>query len=218
MERQEPKRGRIGEREVSEACVTQDLRHPFTERSTVTRDTVRGEEPRRSGTTDMATDEFGLRAAFLAHSGELVGFARRALGDPQLAEEAAQETFVRAWRYRERFDPSLGSMRTWLFAIERRLVIDLARARSIRRTEPLPPDTAEVEDAIALAMQAWQVEEAIRRLRDEHRHVLVEIYYRGHPSRSVADELGVPDGTVRSRLFYALKALKLVLEEMGWEE
>jgi RNA polymerase sigma-70 factor (ECF subfamily) len=203
---------------VSEACVIQDLRHPFTERSTVSRDTVRGEEPRRPGPTDMATDEFGLRAAFLAHSGELVGFARRALGDPQLAEEAAQETFVRAWQHRERFDPSLGSMRTWLFAIERRLVIDLARARSIRRTEPLPPDTAEVEDAIESGMQAWQVEEAIRRLRDEHRHVLVEIYYRGRPSRSVADELGVPDGTVRSRLFYALKALKLVLEEMGWEE
>jgi RNA polymerase sigma-70 factor (ECF subfamily) len=203
---------------VSEACVIQDLRHPFTERSAVSRDTVRGEEPRRPGLTDMATDEFGLRAAFLAHSGELVGFARRALGDPQLAEEAAQETFVRAWQHRERFDPSLGSMRTWLFAIERRLVIDLARARSIRRTEPLPPDKAEAEDAMESAMQAWQVEEAIRRLRDEHRHVLVEIYYRGRPSRSVADELGVPDGTVRSRLFYALKALKLVLEEMGWEE
>ncbi len=205
---------------MSETCVTQDLHHPITELSTVTRDTVCGEEPRRSGPTDMTTDEFGLRAAFLAHSGELVGFARRALGDAQLAEEAAQETFVRAWRYRERFDPSLGSMRTWLFAIERRLVIDLARARAIRRTEPLPPDKAEDEDedAIARAMQAWQVEEAIRRLRDEHRHVLVEIYYRGRPSRSVADELGIPDGTVRSRLFYALKALKLVLEEMGWEE
>lgn len=203
---------------MSEACVIQDLRHPFTERSTVSRDTVRGEEPRRPGPTDMTTDEFGLRAAFLAHSGELVGFARRALGDAQLAEEAAQETFVRAWQHRERFDPSLGSMRTWLFAIERRLVIDLARSRAIRRTEPLSPDTAEVEDGIARAMQAWQVEEAIRRLRDEHRHVLVEIYYRGRPSRSVADELGIPDGTVRSRLFYALKALKLVLEEMGWEE
>jgi RNA polymerase sigma-70 factor (ECF subfamily) len=218
MERQQPKRGKIGEREVSGSCVTRDLHHPITELSTVTRDTVCGEEPRRSGPTDMATDEFGLRRAFLAHSGELVGFARRALGDPQLAEEAAQETFVRAWRYRERFDPSLGSMRTWLFAIERRLVIDLARARATRRTEPLPPDKAEAEDAIESTMQAWQVEEAIRRLRDEHRHVLVEIYYRGRPSRSVADELGIPDGTVRSRLFYALKALKLVLEEMGWEE
>jgi RNA polymerase sigma-70 factor (ECF subfamily) len=48
--------------------------------------------------------------------------------------------------------------------------------------------------------------------------VLIEIYYQGRPSRSVAEELGIPDGTVRSRLFYALKALKLVLEEMGWEQ
>jgi RNA polymerase sigma-70 factor (ECF subfamily) len=165
----------------------------------------------------MALDEIELRAAFVAHSGELVAFARRTLGDAQLAEEAAQETFVRAWRHRDRFDPSLGSMRTWLFAIERRLVIDLARSRAIRRTEVLPPDTEDQNDSIERAMQAWQVEEAIRRLRHEHRHVLIEIYYRGRPSRSVADELGIPDGTVRSRLFYALKALKLVLEEMGWE-
>ena len=166
----------------------------------------------------MATDEIELRAAFVAHSGELVAFARRALGDVQLAEEAAQETFVRAWRHRDRFDPSLGSMRTWLFAIERRLVIDLARSRAVRRTEVLPPDAEDQGDSIERAMQAWQVEEAIRRLRHEHRHVLIEIYYRGRPSRLVAEDLGIPDGTVRSRLFYALKALKLVLEEMGWEE
>lgn len=166
----------------------------------------------------MATDEIELRAAFVAHSGELVAFARRTLGDAELAEEAAQETFVRAWRHRDRFDPSLGSMRTWLFAIERRLVIDLARSRAVRRTDVLPPDAEDQGDSIERAMQAWQVEEAIRRLRHEHRHVLIEIYYRGRPSRLVAEDLGIPDGTVRSRLFYALKALKLVLEEMGWEE
>lgn len=203
---------------MNDASTTEDVRRGSGRLASMTRDTVSGEGPRRSGPTGMATDEIELRAAFVAHSGELVAFARRSLGDAQLAEEAAQETFVRAWRHRDRFDPSLGSMRTWLFAIERRLVIDLARSRAIRKTEVLPPDAEDPDDSIERAMQAWQVEEAIRRLRHEHRHVLIEIYYRGRPSRIVADELGIPDGTVRSRLFYALKALKLMLEEMGWEQ
>lgn len=212
----DPEPSEIGEPEVNDSSTAEDLRPGLGQTPPVSRDTLSPKGPRRPGPRGMATDEIELRAAFVAHSGELVAFARRTLGDAQLAEEAAQETFVRAWRHRDRFDPSLGSMRTWLFAIERRLVIDLARSRAIRRTEVLPPDTEDRDDSIERSMQAWQVEEAIRRLRHEHRQVLIEIYYRGRPSRSVAEELGIPDGTVRSRLFYALKALKLVLEEMGW--
>ena len=66
-------------------------------------------------------------------------------------------------------------------------------------------------------MRGWLVEEALRRLRPEHRSVVVEIYYRGRPSSEVAALLGIPEGTVRSRLFYALKALRLALDEVGWE-
>jgi RNA polymerase sigma-70 factor, ECF subfamily len=147
----------------------------------------------------------------------MFGFARRALGDAGAAEEVVQDTFVRAWRSRQRFDASLGTLRTWLFAIERNIVIDHARARAIRRTEPLKNDVSVGVDGVEQAMVGWQVEEAVRRLRAEHRHVLVETYYRGRSSRDVAADLGIPEGTVRSRLFYALRSLRLALEEMGWE-
>jgi RNA polymerase sigma-70 factor (ECF subfamily) len=173
---------------------------------------------RRPAPVTEAADEEGLRAAFLAHSGELYGYARRSLSDAGAADEVVQETFIRAWRARDRFDPELGSLRTWLFAIERRIVIDQARARALRQTSPLPAELAEASDDLERALVGWQVEEALRRLRPEHRQVLVETYYRGRSGREVAIELGIPEGTVRSRLFYALQSLRLTLDEMGWDQ
>jgi RNA polymerase sigma-70 factor (ECF subfamily) len=164
-----------------------------------------------------SADEHGLRVAFLSHGGELYGYARRSLGDNGAAEDVVQETFIRAWRARERFDSNLGTLRTWLFTIARRVVIDHARSRAIRRTDPLPVDAAMADDEVERAMTGWQVEEAMRRLRPEHRQVLVETYYRGRSGRDVAEALGIPEGTVRSRLFYALRTLRLTLEEMGWD-
>jgi RNA polymerase sigma-70 factor, ECF subfamily len=163
-------------------------------------------------------DEDGLRSAMLVHGGELFGFAKRALGDVQLAEEAVQETFVRAWWARGRFDPELGSLRSWLFTVERRIVIDFARARAVRKVEPLPAELESTDDELGKVLRSWQMEEAIQRLGPQHSHVLIETYFKGNPSRVVAAELAVPEGTIRSRLFYALKALRLQLEEMGWDE
>src|ERR1051326_1560789 len=79
----------------------------------------------------LETDD-GVRAVYAAHGPELYRFALRSLGDRGLAEEAVQETFVRAWRAADRFDDELGSLRTWLFAIVRNVVIDLSRARAVR--------------------------------------------------------------------------------------
>lgn len=173
----------------------------------------------RSVTTTAGelADEPGLTAAFTAHGGELFGYARRALGDTGLAEEAVQETFVRAWRSRDRFDPSLGGIRTWLFAIERRIIIDLARKRAVRSVDRLPHEPPPEDSELDQAMRGWLVEEALRRLRPEHQTVVVEIYFHGRPSAEVAALLGIPEGTVRSRLFYALKALRLALDEIGWD-
>jgi RNA polymerase sigma-70 factor (ECF subfamily) len=161
--------------------------------------------------------ERDVREAYAAHSGELYGFAMRSLGDSGLAEEAVQETFVRAWRAGDRFDPQIGSLRTWLFAILRNVVIDLGRARAVR------PGVAEsgVEPSVEpleQALLAWQIEEAMRRISEDHRHVLVETHYRGRPYAEVAAELGVPEGTVKSRVYYGLRALRVVLEEMGYED
>ena len=162
--------------------------------------------------------ERDVRDAYAAHSGELYGFAMRSLGDAGPAEEAVQETFLRAWRAGERFDPEIGSLRTWLFAILRNVVIDLGRARAVRpRVAPeggVEPSVEPLDDALV----AWQVEEAMRRIGDDHRRVLVETHYRGRPYAEVAEELGVPEGTVKSRVYYGLRALRVVLEEMGYED
>ncbi len=161
--------------------------------------------------------ERDVRDAYAAHSGELYGFAVRSLGDRGLAEEAVQETFLRAWRAGDRFDPELGSLRTWLFAILRNVVIDLSRARAAR----LRVADGGVEPAVEpleRALVSWQVEEAMRRLGEDHRRVLIETHFRGRPYAEVAAELGIPEGTVKSRVYYALRALRVALEEIGYED
>jgi RNA polymerase sigma-70 factor (ECF subfamily) len=168
--------------------------------------------------TDLSCDP-GLRTAWSAHADELYGYARRALGDSGAAEEVLQETFLRAWRAADRYDASR-PLRPWLFAILRNVVVDEARSRVQR---PVPQDVgtreprSELFDPLDRAMDAWLVEEALRRIGPEHRAVLVETYYRGRPYAEVAAGLGIPEGTARSRAFYGLRALRLALEEMGWE-
>ena len=162
------------------------------------------------------TRESDVREAYAAHAGELYGFAMRSLGDPGMAEEAVQDTFLRAWRAGDRFDPQIGSLRTWLFAILRNVVIDLGRARSARPVAigDAPERGHEPFEEMLLS---WQVEEALRRIGDQHRRVLVETYLRGRPYAEVAAELGVPEGTVKSRVYYGLRALRNALEEMGYD-
>jgi RNA polymerase sigma-70 factor, ECF subfamily len=163
------------------------------------------------------TRERDVREAYSAHSGELYRFAVRSLDDTGLAEEAVQETFLRAWRGGDGFDPEIGSLRTWLFAILRNVVIDLGRARAVRpgvAEGGIEPTVEPFEEALT----AWQVEEAMRRIGEDHRRVLFETYYRGRPYAAVAEELGVPEGTIKSRVYYGLRALRVVLEETGYEE
>jgi RNA polymerase sigma-70 factor (ECF subfamily) len=161
--------------------------------------------------------ERDVREAYSAHAGELYGFATRSLGDAGLAEEAVQETFLRAWRAGKRFDPEIGSLRTWLFAILRNVVIDLGRARAARPAVAQGGPEPSVEP-IEETLLAWQVEEAMRRIGDQHREILVQTYYRGRPYAEVAAELEIPVGTVKSRVYYALRALRIALEEMGYED
>jgi len=167
------------------------------------------------------TDAEWVAAAYAAHGRELYRFALRSLGDSGLAEEAVQTTYLRAWRAAARFDESLGSMRTWLFAIVRNVVVDMARARSARPSladasaadqDGWPASESDVDRMLV----AWQVEEALRRLSSDHRSALIEIYFRSRSYEEVALEFGIPTGTVKSRVYYALKALRLALEELGW--
>lgn len=170
------------------------------------------------------TDAEWIAAAYAAHGRELYRFALRSLGDSGLAEEAVQTTYLRAWKAAERFDESLGSLRTWLFAIVRNVVVDMARARRARpalavahASEPGVERWPASESEVDRVLVAWQVEEALRRLSPDHRNALIEIYFRSRSYEEVAIEFGIPTGTVKSRVYYALKALRLALEELGWD-
>jgi RNA polymerase sigma-70 factor (ECF subfamily) len=176
----------------------------------------------RTGPDPGLADEDAVAAAYAAHGPELYRFALRALGDPGTAQDAVQETFLRAWRSADRFDPELASLRVWLFAIARNTVIDLARradARPWQRQLMDPPAVQEaapvVEDPTEQLLRSWVVEEGLRQLSDEHRTALVETQLRERPHAEVAAELGIPVGTLRSRVFYGLKALRIVLDEKG---
>jgi RNA polymerase sigma-70 factor (ECF subfamily) len=178
---------------------------------------VRNFQRDRVPATPVLHTEEDLRAAYRTHGAELYRFARRALDDEGLAEEAVQEVFLRAWRAADRFDPHLASLRTWLFAIARNVVVDFVRRRKARpQPVPLSDAPSEIEDGTEALLRAFQVEEALRRLSPDHRTAIVEAYYKGRPTAEVAEELGVPAGTLRSRIFYGLRALRLTLEEMGW--
>lgn len=164
-----------------------------------------------------------LRLAYDAHGGELYRFARRALGDEGQAEDAVQETFVRAWRASDRYDPARASQRTWLFAILRNVVIDQARSRAAR-AGVAGTDASEVAvrvdpvDAIENAITTWQVDAALETLGADHRRALVEVHWRGRPYAEVARELGVPEGTVKSRVYHGLRAMRAALEAGGWRD
>ena len=169
----------------------------------------------------MTMPDEQVREAYRAHSGELFGFACRSLGDRDRAEEAVQECFLKAWRSRESFDPELGSERTWLFAILRNVIADLRRSATRRPTGSSLEESADripsTEQPFERAMLAWQVEEALRRICERHRQIVVETCLRGRPYAEVAAALGVPEGTIKSRVYYGLRAMRDAMEELGYE-
>jgi RNA polymerase sigma-70 factor (ECF subfamily) len=181
---------------------------------------VRAEPP--APETSGLHDEAGVSAAYAAHGAELYRFVLRGLGDPMAAQDVVQETFLRAWRSADKYDASLASLRVWLFAIARNAMIDHARAAGVRpwHSNLVDPPTAEaaasaVEDPTERLVRTWVVEEALQRISDEHRTALVETHLKERPYGEVAGELGIPLGTLRSRVFYGLKALRVAMDEMG---
>ena len=177
-------------------------------------------QPGAHATTSLA-DDTGVRAAYAAHGPELYRFALRGLGDVGAAQDVVQETFLRAWRASDRFDESVASLRVWLFAIARTTMIDHYRASAVRPWdadvhEPPEGDTGGAsQDQVDRLMDSWVVQEALGRISHEHRQAIVETHLKERPHGEVAAELGIPIGTLRSRIFYGLKSLRVAMEEMG---
>lgn len=172
--------------------------------------------PERTGTA-VDDEAVLMRTLHDEHARALWAFVVRLTGgDRQLAEEVVQETLLRAWRNPAVLAQSGGQPRAWLFTVARRLVIDQWRARNARpEVVGAEPPEIPVADGTDEAVQSWLVVEALRRLSTEHRAVLVECYYLGNSVAEAARRLGVPEGTVKSRTHYALRSLRLKLEEMG---
>lgn len=176
---------------------------------------------RGRGPVTTLAGEDAVRAAYAAHGDEIYRLALRGLGDSGAAQDAVQETFLRAWRARDRYDATRASVRTWLYEIARNVVIDARRARTARPWlgdladhQTLDRSSPPAEDDWESLMRSFLVEEALRRIGADHRRALEETYLADRPYAEVAAELGVPESTLRSRVFYGLKALRVVMEEM----
>ena len=160
-------------------------------------------------------DEALIRALYAEHGRPLLVYATRLTGDRHQAEDVVQETLVRAWRNADALTPDRGSVRGWLLRVARNIVIDRHRARQSR-----PAEVAEAElesqvspDETDRVVDSLHMLNALDTLRPEHRAALVEIYYRGRTVGEAADVLQIPVGTVKSRVYYALRALRLAFEE-----
>ncbi|MCW2873430.1 sigma-70 family RNA polymerase sigma factor [Actinacidiphila oryziradicis] len=159
-----------------------------------------------------------MRALYREHSGALFAYVLRLVGgDRYLAEDIVQETLLRAWKSASRLDPAARSLRPWLVTVARRLVIDGHRSRLARPPEASPAalDQLPAEDELDRSLRLMTISDALEDLTDAHRQVLIETYFKGRTVNEAAAELGVPPGTVRSRVFYALRSLKIALEERG---
>jgi len=178
-------------------------------------DVSRAMAPRKSRQVD--DEEELVRALQAEHGPALLGYVTRLTRDSQRAEDVVQETLLRAWRRAGSLEGDASSLRSWLFAVAHNLAIDEHRARAARREEAEPelPDVA-VAGQLDRALEVAQITEALRSLSGDHREALVETYFRGRSVAEAAVVLGVPPGTVKSRTYYGLRALRAALEERGW--
>ncbi|MCX5372131.1 MULTISPECIES: sigma-70 family RNA polymerase sigma factor [unclassified Streptomyces] len=158
----------------------------------------------------------GLLDALMAeHSPAVIAYAERILRDRHLAEDIAQEAFIRAWPHTERLCSTAGSIRGWLLTVTRNLIIDRSRSSMARNEvvgagemfgadhrETTLPDHAE---SVATSMQTLAL---LHGLSPEHREVVLHLYVLEHSVRETADLIGIPVGTVKSRHHYALNALR----------
>jgi RNA polymerase sigma-70 factor, ECF subfamily len=146
----------------------------------------------------------------------LYGLGCKLLGDKGLAEELVQEVFLQLWRKAGRFDADRGSASAFIFAIARNKAIDLSRRPSSRPIDQVDPAIT-VDDLVNRLVSALTMREALDKLGEKHRAIVEAIYGRGERAVDVAEQLNIPQATVRSRAFHGLRALGEILQHLGYE-
>ncbi|MDI3314666.1 MAG: sigma-70 family RNA polymerase sigma factor [Mycobacterium sp.] len=160
-----------------------------------------------------------MKVLYDEHAAVLWRYALRLTGDASRAEDVVQETLLRAWQHPEVIGDTERSARAWLFTVARNMIIDERRSPRFRNQVGSLDDSSAPErltpDAVDAALDRLLIADAMAQLSAEHRAVIDRSYYRGWTTAQVAADLQIPEGTVKSRLHYALRALRLTLQEMG---
>jgi RNA polymerase sigma-70 factor, ECF subfamily len=139
-------------------------------------------------------------------------------GDWQAAEDLMQETMVRAWRHLETLNADPQTLRPWLFTVARRIAIDRFRARLARPPETEPEaleEAVEPAEPFTRLLDRATVVSALRELSEVHRTALIQVYLMDRTVPEAAVALGVPEGTVKSRLHHGLRAVREVVGCVG---
>jgi RNA polymerase sigma-70 factor, ECF subfamily len=156
-----------------------------------------------------------VRQLYSHHAEALHGYVQRFCPDRASADDIVQETFIRAWRHLPQLSDDDGPIRPWLFRVARNLLTDADRATRSRpvTVQAEPADDARDDTGLEQVLDRQLVSGALRHLSPAHRTVLVETFYRGGTTATVARQLAIPPGTARSRLHYALQALRQQLKD-----
>lgn len=173
-----------------------------------------GRRARRAG---RAPGEDFVRSLYEEHGRSLLAYAVRLTADRAAAEDVVQETLLRAWKHADDLRDNVGSVRGWLLTVARNIITDRARARAVRPTEvnqqvDVPAPQRDHADDVVDAMTVLG---AMDRLSPDQRAVLVEVYYRGRTVNETAAVLGIAPGTVKSRTYHAVRALRATLGQPG---
>jgi len=163
------------------------------------------------------SDEQALSELYRRFSRLAYGLAFRILRDDALAQDAVQEAFLGVWRAAGRFTAERAKPSTWLLTLVHRRAVDLVRREERRRTEQLQPDSepigSEGPDELELLSERQSIREALRKLPPEQREAIELAYYGGYTQSELAERLGQPLGTIKSRMFTGLARLRETLEE-----
>jgi RNA polymerase sigma-70 factor (ECF subfamily) len=172
----------------------------------------------------LAGEDSALGQVYDQYASFVFGLAKRVIGDPRAAEDVSQDVFLHLWEHPEAFDPGRGSLRTWLGTLAHRRAVDHVRREEARRRRATREATRravsipDVEEMATALVTAEKVRAALDVLPPEQRECIDLAYFAGKTYREVAEHLGIPEGTAKSRLRLGLRRVAEALEAEGLEQ